>query len=275
VKPRVEAFHLPARAGQRLCLYHGPRAGLRAALLYVHPFADEMNKTHRMAAMQARKLSEAGYGVLQIDLAGCGDSSGDFGDATWQDWVDDVVMAGQWLRALSDAPLWLWGLRAGCLLFAAAAPSLGCDGRFLFWRPAGSGRLLQQFFRLRTAGDKIAGKDTAATAALRQALGRGETVDIAGYRLGPGLALGLEHASLSPPGGSSSLRFLKCLEGSSRPEATLSPANETMLAQWRGAARAARSRRAQSQGCSSGRRPRSRKPPRCWTPPAGCSTKST
>lgn len=231
MKPRVEAFYLPTAAGQRFCLYHGPRADARALLLYVHPFAEEMNKTRRMAALQARALAEAGFGVLQIDLGGCGDSSGDFADATWQAWVEDVVQAGLWLRALGDAPLWLWGLRAGCLLCTAAAPALGPASHFLFWQPAPSGAvLLQQFLRLRTASDKLAGKAGPSTAMLRQALGRGEGIDIAGYRLSAGLALGLEQASLSPPPGRGRLA---CLETSSRSQATPSPAIETMLSQWR------------------------------------------
>lgn len=199
----------------------------------MHPFAEEMNKTRRMAALQARALADVGFGVLQIDLGGCGDSSGEFGDATWQGWVDDVVHAGLWLRALGDAPLWLWGLRAGCLLCTAAAPALGSDSHFLFWQPAPSGKLLlQQFLRLRTAGDKLAGRTGTSNALLRQALERGEAIDIAGYRLGPGLALGLERASLSPPPGSGRLA---CLEVASRPDAMPSPAVESMLLQWRAA----------------------------------------
>jgi alpha/beta superfamily hydrolase len=40
-----------------------------------------MNKARRMAALQARALAALGYGVLLLDLHGCGDSSGDFGDS--------------------------------------------------------------------------------------------------------------------------------------------------------------------------------------------------
>lgn len=240
MKPQVEAFYLPATAGQCFCLYHGPRTGVRGRVLYVHPFAEEMNKTRRMAALQARSLAEGGYGVLQIDLGGCGDSSGEFANATWQGWVDDVVRAGLWLRALGDAPLWLWGLRAGCLLCAEAGPSLGRDSRFLFWQPVPTGKvLLQQFLRLRTAGDKLAGKVGASTAMLRQTLERGEAIDIAGYRLGAALAIGLEKASLSPPPGSGRLA---CLEVSSRPQAAPSPAIESMLLQWREAGHEAHAR---------------------------------
>src|SRR5262245_3855900 len=92
-----EVFFQPAvgRTGQRLYLHHRPRpeAAPRGTVLHVHPFAEEMNKSRRMAALHARALAGAGFEVLQVDLAGCGDSSGEFGDATWDDWVADVVDA--------------------------------------------------------------------------------------------------------------------------------------------------------------------------------------
>ena len=90
-----EAFFLSVdggRLGQRFCLFHPAQGGVpKGCVLNIHPFAEEMNKSRRMAALQARALAKAGYAVLQIDLFGCGDSSGDFGDASWQDWVGDVV----------------------------------------------------------------------------------------------------------------------------------------------------------------------------------------
>ena len=65
-------------------------AAPRGRLLYLHPFAEEMNKSRRMAALACRALAAAGFAVLQIDLRGCGDSSADFGDASWADWQADV-----------------------------------------------------------------------------------------------------------------------------------------------------------------------------------------
>src|SRR5665647_2167413 len=108
-----EAFFLPAGAaqttqsGQRFCLFYPAECGasgdaVRGLVLYIHPFAEEMNKARRMAALQARALAQAGYAVLQIDLLGCGDSSGDFGEATWKNWVRDVVQGCQWLRKQSN-----------------------------------------------------------------------------------------------------------------------------------------------------------------------------
>ncbi len=137
-------------SGQRFCLFHPAQASqVLGAVLYIHPFAEEMNKSRRMAAMQSRALAKAGFAVLQIDLLGCGDSSGDFGDASWQSWLDDVQRGAKWLAERVQAPLWLWGLRAGCLLAVDAARNISPTPNFIFWAPTPSGKLLlQQFLRL-------------------------------------------------------------------------------------------------------------------------------
>jgi alpha/beta superfamily hydrolase len=74
----------------------------------VHPFVEEMNKSRRMAALQSRSLAARGYSVLQIDLFGCGDSSGDFADASWEIWVQDVVLGAQWLSQRVGGAVALW-----------------------------------------------------------------------------------------------------------------------------------------------------------------------
>ena len=81
--PPAEAFFLDMEPGQRFCLFHPPAGTCRGAALYVPPFGEEMNKSRRMAALQARALAAAGFGVLQLDLYGCGDSSGEFAEARW------------------------------------------------------------------------------------------------------------------------------------------------------------------------------------------------
>jgi len=227
-----EPFFLPAPGGPRYCLFHPPAGGTpRGAVLYLHPFAEEMNKSRRMAARQSRQLAAAGFAVLQVDLLGCGDSAGDFGDATWPAWQDDVLAAAQWLRSRTDAPLWLWGLRLGCLLAVQAAPALGGSVNFLFWQPVASGKqYLQQFLRLKLAGDLIAGDGGAGEASPQQQLAAGQAVEIAGYRLAPALADPLARAELEPPAGAGRLVWL---ETSGRPDPQLSPAAGKWLERWR------------------------------------------
>src|ERR1035437_6520303 len=131
------AFYLPTATGQRFCLFHQPNAqtSRRGAVVYVHPFAEEMNKSRRMAAVQAKAMANAGYAVLQIDLHGCGDSSGDFGDSSWESWVEDVTLACGWLQQRCDSDLWLWGLRTGCLLACEAAARIDMSIQLLLWQP--------------------------------------------------------------------------------------------------------------------------------------------
>lgn len=194
----------PGALGRRFAIHHVPRSGPVLALaIYVHPFAEEMNKSRRMAALHSAALTEAGWAVLQLDLLGCGDSDGDFGQASWEAWVDDVVQASQWLRrrhGLEHAPLCLWGLRSGCLLAAQAARRLDGAVTFLFWQPVVNGQaLLQQFLRLKLAGDLIGGTGKQAMESARQALADGQNVEIAGYSVAPSLAQGLAQARLEAP----------------------------------------------------------------------------
>ena len=233
----VEAFFLPmpnGQRGQRFCLLHRPvGTSIHGAVVFVHPFAEEMNKSRRMAALQSRALADAGFAVLQIDLLGCGDSSGDFGDAAWQDWVADVVEASLWLRQQYSAPLWLWGLRAGCLLAVEAARRIDQPCHFLFWQAPGAGKqLLQHFLRLKMIGDMLDGKSKGVMDGLRQQLASGLDIEIAGYCIASALAAGLEAATLTPPRHPSRVEWI---ELAAREDATLSPASERSVTTWRDA----------------------------------------
>ncbi|WP_046113051.1 hydrolase 2, exosortase A system-associated [Aquincola tertiaricarbonis] len=234
----MEAFFLPVEHadGARLCIHHPPAGALpaRGAVLYLPPFAEEMNKSRRMVAMQSRALAAQGYAVLCIDLHGCGDSSGELADASWQGWIEDALAAARWLQARHPGlPLWLWGLRTGALLAGAAAAALGPGCGLLLWQPVIAGKqALQQFLRLQAAADLIEGKQQGATAALKQQLAQGQAVDVAGYRLPPAVALGLEAAILQPLESTASLRWL---EVTSRAEPALTPASALALDKWRAA----------------------------------------
>lgn len=241
----LQAFFLPAdggRVGQRFCLFY-PAQGLRmrGSVLYVHPFAEEMNKSRRMAAIQARALAQAGYAVLQLDLLGCGDSSGDFGDASWQDWVGDVVQGARWLLAQTPGDscakehsvLWLWGLRAGCLLATQAARHLDGKCHFLFWQPPSTGKpLWQQFLRLKVAGEMLGGGEKGAMEAMRLQLKNGMPVEVAGYQIAPRLALGLEEATLAPPVDVPGDARVIWLEMSTREDAEPSPVSAKTISVW-------------------------------------------
>ncbi|HEY9209555.1 hydrolase 2, exosortase A system-associated [Acidovorax sp.] len=229
-----QAFFLPTDTGLRFCLFHPPQGDARrGCVLYLHPFAEELNGTRRVVAQQARALAQAGYGVLQIDLLGCGDSEGDFADATWQAWLQDARLAHRWLQEHARGPLWLWGLRAGALLATALASELADPCHLLLWQPTLSGQQqLQQFLRLHTASQWL-GTGNANGPPPAYLLDKDQSVDIAGYTLTPALAQGLAAARLQPsqrlPG------RLVWLELSAQAEPMLTPASVQQLALWRDA----------------------------------------
>ncbi|MGK5065126.1 hydrolase 2, exosortase A system-associated [Janthinobacterium sp. LB3P112] len=198
-------FFLPASGGQRYCLLHLPPPGqaARGGILYVHPFAEELNKSRHVAAAQARAFAALGYSVLQIDLFGCGDSSGDFAEARWDIWHNDLHLACAWLAQRVDGPLTVWGLRLGALLaldFASRAPLP--LARLLLWQPELDGRrVIDRFLRLRLASGMLAGGTREVPGHARAALVQGEPVEVAGYLLAPELAHAIDGVSAStlPP----------------------------------------------------------------------------
>jgi len=231
----TEAFFLDGQDGGRFCLYHPPAGSPRGAVLYVHPFAEEMNKSRRMAALQARAMAGAGFAVLQIDLFGCGDSAGDFVDARWSVWKDDLARAQRWLQQRAPGPLHLWGLRLGALLACdyAQAPQAPLASLML-WQPVQSGKqFFTQFLRLKVANAMLGeGKDGATTTgALRAQLTAGASLEVAGYELAPQLAAELDAvdlAAMSPP--SIPVSWFEVVPAAERP---LPPVAARQLDVWR------------------------------------------
>lgn len=225
------------RDPRRFCIHHPPAGDCRAAVLHVSAFAEEMNKSRRMVALQSQAFARAGFAVLRPDLEGCGDSGGDFAEASWDGWLQDIASAIAWLQARHPGvPLWLWGLRAGCLLASAAAARLPASAsapapaHLLFWQPPASGKpLLQQFLRLRVAAQLADGGGKGLLEGLRAELAAGRSVSVAGYQLPPALALGLEQARLLPPQPGQHVRWL---ELGPRAGAELLPASAALLQGW-------------------------------------------
>ncbi len=258
---RVADQNADRNAGsERFCFFHAPSAApARGSVLAVHAFAEEMNKTRAATADGARALAAAGFAVLQIDLTGCGDSAGDFEDASWTAWIADLTDAWSWLSERSSGRRWLWGTRLGALLaeqFASqCAPQ--ADG-LLLWQPVISGaQHLNQFLRLKTVGSLLRNAHNATQNAMQSAVGEAATsgttpaaasitapsaradlaaglsVEIAGYRLNPSLADAIEFAQMGKRETTPSR--VRWFEVSSQPSAVSSPMATRVADRWRAA----------------------------------------
>lgn len=180
-------------------LYEPTGTPCRGCVLYVHPLAEELNKSRRMSALLGRQLAAAGYAVMMPDLYGCGDSEGDFSEARWGTWLEDLAQSATMLRTRFGGPLTLMGLRSGCLLVRdLLAVGKESVAGIVFWQPVASGELaLVQFLRMRMAAGMIGG-NRETTTDLRRRLEAGETLEVGGYRLAPPFARELAGAQLLP-----------------------------------------------------------------------------
>jgi uncharacterized protein len=231
---RQTPFFLDASAFRLFCLHfqppaHAPSVG---AILHVPAFAEEMNKSRRAIALTARALAERGWNVLVVDPRGVGDSEGDFCDASWSGWLDDLEASFRWLEKTSKSSPVLWGLRAGGLLACELSVRVASP-QLVLWQPILAGETaLSQFLRLRTVASLDAPPDKRETVkSLMERLSAGERLEVAGYLLSPELALSLRASRLSalqavPP-------RIAWIEVEDRAEADLSPAGRSIVDRWR------------------------------------------
>lgn len=187
----MKPLFIPSQQGALFGIYHLPLGeAFDEAILYIPPFAEEMNKSRRMATLQARSFVEYGYAVLLLDLFGTGDSEGEFGEATWQLWLQNIDTAVAWLKQQGAKRVSLWGLRTGALL----ALDFSCSEhqeveRILCWQPVLNGdTFVTQFLRLRVAAAMMdSNAPREKTSDLKKQLQDGKGLEVAGYWLNPDL----------------------------------------------------------------------------------------
>ena len=127
--------------GPRFAVWWRPtRAAPRGAVLCVQPLGNERPIARHALALQAWRLAERGWTVLTVDLFGSGDSPGDPGEATLEEWRADLLRAAMLARQGHSGPNVLWGVRHGSLLAADVAVALDqLVDAFVFWEAPDSG----------------------------------------------------------------------------------------------------------------------------------------
>ena len=223
------AFFLDGQLGRLFCTGIVREAESARQFLILSPFAEEMNKSRHVLAALVRSLGDAGYGVLLPDLYGTGDSEGDFGAASIDVWRADIMLL---IEQLADrGPVGLIGLRSGALLAADIANRHPVDSLTLIHPVADGRQQLNQLLRLRLAGGLTSGDNQESAAGLRQQLADGQSLEIAGYRLSPQMAAGLESLALAGMQ-FEGLEHLSWIELVTDPERPLMPVSQRVIDQW-------------------------------------------
>lgn len=103
-------------------LHHPQQNGNGTGLVFCQAFAEEQNISHRLMVNFARALAACGHHVLRFDYMGCGDSSGEFGQATVATRVADILSSIEFLKKKAGLEkIGLLGLRLGAVFAALAA----------------------------------------------------------------------------------------------------------------------------------------------------------
>ncbi len=194
---RFEPFFLDTAAGRLFALFKAPAYAERC-VLFVPPFAEEMNKVRRQLSCADRSLSRKGIATLAIDLFGTGDSEGEFVDASWSVWKQNVASAFHWANDFGVPIDTLIANRLGCSLAVEALFDLDYSVRkTIFWQPVVSGRqYMTQFLRLRVASSMMEDDGAETVDGLRARLGEGESLEIAGYETSPQMWADVENSNL-------------------------------------------------------------------------------
>jgi exosortase A-associated hydrolase 2 len=196
-----EPLLLKGSAGALFALRVPARRPSGRGVVLLPPFAEEMNRSRRMLRLQAAALASHGITALLLDPFGTGDSEGDFCEARWDTWIDDVRVACTALQASGTEIIGLLGLRLGAVLAAASAPLLqAASFATVLWQPVVSGRVqLNEFLRLRMMpGALHDGRGNETLESLRDRLARQETVEVAGYDMVREMAATLDSLDLAP-----------------------------------------------------------------------------
>ncbi len=166
-------------------------------ILLAPAFGEEMNRCRAMVAVQARSLAELGCGTLILDLFGTGDSAGEYVDASWARWQDDIRRGVDWLRDQGNGCRTLWGIRTGAMLAAHVARRDAQIVNLLFWQPVVSGKAyFTQFLRIRIAAEIAQADGIKSTEQLRHIAAMGEPIEVSGYRIGSTLAAEMDQIAL-------------------------------------------------------------------------------
>ena len=163
-----EAYYWETPDGRLAGVEHFPATGkARAAVVMVHPFAEEKKFSHRVLVNLSRELARRDVASLRFDLSGCGDSFGESADRTLDDWLYDIDSAcNQFELHHQPAPIVVLGLRLGATLALAAQSDNPWAKALVLWEPVISGRkYIDEILRRRmikemmTTGKKATGRE--------------------------------------------------------------------------------------------------------------------
>lgn len=165
------------------------------AILCLPPIMDEMNMSRAVIAKQCQYLSAQGYPSFVLDYFGCGDSEGEFEQAHFSIWLENIVTASYWLEQQGINRLIIFAYRFSALLAGASQDYLlkntNLKAQVLF-KPVLDGKTyLNQLNRLKKAQTLLTQPNAPDT-------NKSMENEIAGYTISADLIESIELLNLKP-----------------------------------------------------------------------------
>lgn len=164
-----------------------PDNGVRGTVLFCNPMFEELKASTRLMFEAARAFCMAGFTVLRFDYRGCGDSQGNFEDASVGDWIEDIDRASDFLNnhCPDSVHRLIIGVRLGGMLVLQAGRGSETAERFVLWEPVLNGKsYINQELRKKLTKEMMTfGSNRGTRDSLLAELASGGNVDLDGYCL--------------------------------------------------------------------------------------------
>lgn len=201
---RLDPAFIAGSKGPLFALHHAPEhapekvSDSTECIVAIPSFAEEMNRCRYMQTLLAQALNKQGHALVSVDPYGTGDSSGDFAEASWDQWIQDTIDATHYAKQLGYKKISLLAVRLGALLAMAAAPEIENLHRMIFWQPVTNGKtFLNQFLRIKIAASMGRDEKAETTAHLEELIKSGQNIEVTGYDVSPELFSGIQAAHYS------------------------------------------------------------------------------
>lgn len=121
-------------------------------MIFVPPFAEEMNRSKRMYVLCSRLLANAGVHAICFDFAGTGDSSGEWGEYGLTDWKANLTDTYNYVRRFSTKTSFVTLRDSALIAFELIKHANIKIERCVLWDPIDNGEaLIRQLIRMKIA----------------------------------------------------------------------------------------------------------------------------
>lgn len=156
-----------------------------ARVLLVGPFASERHFSYHPWVRWARYLAARQIEVLRYDYRGIGESTGAFGEMSFENWSEDVELLADWFESRSpDVPLMLHGIEVGAILAGTSFHRGRGDALLLWSPPANANHALRSILRRWAGLEQLyeSPENRKSASEYIRELEQGSSIEVHGYQ---------------------------------------------------------------------------------------------